>query len=171
MELEIPFSTESKQRSWWRLWPWEDFKRQTWSSQRTGNQRLEIVNRRRKLKIPFSTESNKDHDGGSDPERTLSLRHRHNHAREREIREQEIWQSSVRLSVDLRSVGPTFCRSLVGRSNFLSIFNRSVGQSYFLFIFGWLVGRSNFLSIFGLSVRLSVYLWSVRLSVYQQSSP
>ena len=32
---EIPFLTESKQRSWWRLWPWEDFKRQTWSSQAT----------------------------------------------------------------------------------------------------------------------------------------
>ena len=58
-KLEIPFSIESKQRSWWRLWPWEDFKRQTRSSQRTGNQRLEIVNQRRKLQIPFSTESKK----------------------------------------------------------------------------------------------------------------
>ena len=39
-KLEIPFSTESKHRSWWRLWPQEDFKRQTRSSQRTGNPRM-----------------------------------------------------------------------------------------------------------------------------------
>ena len=38
-KLEIPFSMESKQRLWLRLWPWKDFKRQTQSSQRTGNQR------------------------------------------------------------------------------------------------------------------------------------
>ena len=135
--------------------------------QRPRRRKLSKDQRMRNLKPerPRRRKLRKDHNGGSDPKRTL--RHRHDHAREREIREQEIWQSSVRLSVDLRSVGPTFCRSLVGRSNFLSIFNRSVGQSYFLFIFGWLVGRSNFLSIFGLSVRLSVYLWSVRLSVYQ----
>ena len=38
-KLEMLFMTESKQRSWWRLWHWEDFKRQTRSSQTTGNQR------------------------------------------------------------------------------------------------------------------------------------
>ena len=39
-KLEILFTTESKQRSWWRLWPQEHFKRQTRSSQRTGNPRM-----------------------------------------------------------------------------------------------------------------------------------
>ena len=38
-KLEIPFSMDSEQRSWWKLWPWEDFKRQTRSRQRTGNRK------------------------------------------------------------------------------------------------------------------------------------
>ena len=36
---------ESKQRSLWTLWPWEDFKIQTWSSQRTGNQKPKTSDR------------------------------------------------------------------------------------------------------------------------------
>ena len=38
-ETRNPFTTESKHRSLWMLWPWEDFNRHTRSSQRTGNQR------------------------------------------------------------------------------------------------------------------------------------